>query len=119
MLFRSCKNNYIPYTPRHTLSVGAEYTKLLRCKVIDQFFVTLQCTGVGSIFWTELNDIKQPFYATLNGKIGVRKGIVRMNLWSRNLTNTSYQAFYFESFNTSFIQQGKPFQIGGEVSIVF
>ncbi len=114
-----CKNNYIPYTPRHTLSVGAQYTKLFRGKIIDQFFATLQCVGVGNIFWTELNDLKQPFYATLNGKVGVRKGIVRIDLWSRNITNTSYQAFYFESFNNSFIQKGKPFQIGGEVSIVF
>ena len=114
-----CKNNYIPYTPRHTLSVGAQYTKLLRCPLMDQFFATLQFVGVGSIFWTELNDLKQPFYGTLNGKVGVRKGIVRVNLWSRNITNTSYQAFYFESFNNAFIQKGKPFQIGGEVSVVF
>ena len=91
-----CKSNYIPYTPRHTLSVGAEYTKLLRCKVIDQFFVTLQCTVVGSIFWTELNDTKHPVYVSLNGKRGVRKGIVRMNLCIRHTTNTSYPYFYFE-----------------------
>ena len=45
--------------------------------------------------------------------MGVRKGIVNLNLWSRNITNTDYQAFYFESFNQSFIQKGKPFQIGG------
>ena len=49
----------------------------------------------------------------------VRKGIVNLNLWSRNITNTDYQAFYFESFNQSFIQKGKPFQIGGEITVTF
>lgn len=52
-------------------------------------------------------------------KWGVRKGIVNLNLWSRNITNTDYQAFYFESFNQSFIQKGKPFQIGGEITVTF
>lgn len=31
----------------------------------------------------------------------------------------NYQAFYFESFNQSFIQKGKPFQIGGEITVTF
>ena len=35
------------------------------------------------------------------------------------VTNTDYQAFYFESFNQSFIQKGKPFQIGGEITVTF
>ena len=38
---------------------------------------------------------------------------------SRNITNTHYSAFYFESFGNPFIQLGKPFQIGAEVAIAF
>ena len=114
-----CKDNFIPYTPRHTVSAGLQYTKLLRNKFIDQFMVALQYTGAGKIFWTEKNDINQPFYGTLNGKAGIRKGIVNLNVWSRNITNTDYQAFYFESFNNSFIQKGKPFQIGAEIIVSF
>lgn len=114
-----CKNNFIPYTPRHTFSVGLQYTKLIHKKFIDQFTASAQMTGAGKIFWTEKNEISQPFYCVLNGKVGVRKGIVRIDLWSRNLTNTDYQAFYFESFDQSFIQKGKPFQIGGEISVAF
>ena len=114
-----CKDNYIPYTPRHTVSLGVQYTKLLHNKPIDQFTASAQFTGAGKIFWTEKNDISQPFYGLLNAKVGVRKGIVNLNLWSRNITNTDYQAFYFESFNRSFIQKGKPFQIGGEITVAF
>ncbi|WP_102408046.1 TonB-dependent receptor [Parabacteroides bouchesdurhonensis] len=113
------KNNFIPYTPRHTVSAGIQYIKLFRNKFIDQFSASAQFTGAGKIFWTEKNDIHQPFYGILNAKTGVRKGIVSMNVWSRNITNTDYQAFYFESFNKSFIQKGKPFQIGGEIAVAF
>ena len=114
-----CKDNFIPYTPRHTVSVGLQYTKLFRQQLIDQFTASAQFTGAGKIFWTEKNDISQPFYGLVNAKVGIRKGIVNLNLWSRNITNTDYQAFYFESFNQSFIQKGKPFQIGGEITVTF
>ena len=111
--------NAIPYTPRHTLNIGLYYTRLLHGCWIDQISASAQYGGVGKIFWTEANDIYQRFYGTLNAKIGARKGIVSVNLWSRNLTNTHYASFYFESFNKPYIQQGKPFQIGAEVSIAF
>lgn len=114
-----CKDNFIPYTPRHTVSVGLQYTELIKSPLIDQFTVSLQYTGAGKIFWTEKNDLSQNFYGLLNGKVGVRKGIVNLNVWSRNITGTDYQAFYFESFDKSFIQKGKPFQIGAEVAIAF
>lgn len=113
------KNNFIPYTPRHTVSLGLQYTKLFRNCWFDQFTVSAQYTGAGKIFWTEKNDISQDFYGVLNGKAGVRKGAVNLNVWSRNITNTDYQAFYFESFDNSFIQKGKPFQIGAEVTVAF
>lgn len=113
------KDNFVPYTPRHTVSLGLQYTRLFRNCWFDQFTVSAQCTGAGKILWTEKNDIGQNFYCVLNGKAGVRKGGVNLNVWSRNITNTDYQAFYFESYNNSFIQKGKPFQIGAEVSIAF
>lgn len=113
------KDNFVPYTPRHTVSLGLQYTKLLPNCWLDQFTVSAQCTGAGKIFWTEKNDISQNFYTVLNAKAGVRKGAVNVNIWSRNITNTDYQAFYFESFDNSFIQKGKPFQIGAEVAIAF
>ncbi|RHJ86690.1 TonB-dependent receptor [Parabacteroides sp. AM08-6] len=114
-----CKGNFIPYTPRHTVSIGVQYTRLFRNSFIDQFMVSAQYSGAGKIYWTEKNSISQDFYGTLNGKIGIRKGIVKLNVWSRNITDTNYQAFYFESFGNSFIQKGKPFQIGAEVAVAF
>jgi len=111
------KGNYIPYTPQHTLSIGLQYNKLLRNSWIDQIFASAQLSGAGKIYWTEANDISQPFYATVNAQAGMRKGIVSFNLWSRNLTDTDYSAFYFESRNKPFMQKGKPLQFGAKVSV--
>jgi len=113
------KGNYIPYTPQHTLSIGLQYNKLLRNCWIDQIFASAQLSGAGKIYWTEANDISQPFYATVNAQAGMRKGIVSFNLWSRNLTDTDYSAFYFESRNKPFMQKGKPLQFGAKVSVAF
>lgn len=114
-----CDGNYIPYVPKHTLNIGLTYNKQLRNCWIDQFIASAQLSGTGNIYWTELNDISQKFYAQLNAKAGVRKGIVRIDVFSRNITDTQYAAFYFESRNQPFIQKGKPFQIGAEVSVTF
>lgn len=119
IVLTDCEGNFIPYTPRHTVNIDVQYTKLLHKKLADQFIASAQFIGAGKIFWTETNAISQPFYGLLNAKVGIRKGIVSLNLWGRNLTATDYQAFYFESFNQSFIQKGKPLQFGGEITIVF
>lgn len=113
------KNKHIPYTPQHTFSAALQYNKMFHNSFIDQFVASTQFTGVGKIYWTEANTINQPFYGVLNAKVGVRKGICQINLWSKNITDTDYQAFYFESFNNAFIQKGRPFQIGAELSLVF
>jgi outer membrane receptor protein involved in Fe transport len=114
-----CKGNAIPYIPQHTLNLGLQYTKLFKHAWIDQFTSSAQFSGTGNIFWTELNDVQQPFYGLLNARAGLRKGNVRLELWGRNLTGTRYAAFYFESLGQPYIQQGKPLQIGAEVAVSF
>lgn len=113
--------NYIPYTPRHTLSLCTQYTKLLKNGWFDQFTASAQLTGAGKIFWSEANDLTQNFYCQLNAKVGVRKGAVNFNLWGRNLTDTKYSAFYFYSTATEqdFMQRGKPLQFGAELALTF
>jgi outer membrane receptor protein involved in Fe transport len=113
------RGNYIPYAPQHTLSAGLQYNKLFRNGRIDQFTASVQCNGAGKIYWNEENRLSQPFYAVVNAQAGVRKGIVSLNLWARNLTDTDYSAFYFESFGKPFMQKGKPVQFGGKVTVTF
>ena len=39
------KDNFIPYTPRHTVSLGLNYAKLLRNSWLDQFTACLLYTS--------------------------------------------------------------------------
>lgn len=114
-----CAGQAIPYTPRHTLSAGLTYTRLFHDRWLDQFSATAEFSGAGQIYWTERNDLSQPFYGLLNARVGVRKGIVSLNVWGRNLTDTRYSAFYFESFGNPFMQLGKPIQVGAEIAVAF
>ena len=109
----------IPYTPRHTANMGLQYNKSLRGFWIDQVLSSAQVSAIGPLYWTEENNIKQPFYATLNARIGVRKNNISLYLWGRNLSNTKYNAFYFNSMGKDFVQQGKPLQAGIEVEMNF
>ncbi|MDR1357053.1 MAG: TonB-dependent receptor [Tannerellaceae bacterium] len=114
-----CRGKAIPYIPSNTLNIGLHYSLLIRRGWIDQYTASTQFSGVGAIKWTELNDVGQPFYGLLNLKTGIRKGIVRLDLWARNLTGASYNVFYFESLGRPYLQKGKPIQIGLDVSVVF
>jgi outer membrane receptor protein involved in Fe transport len=119
ILRTDCRGNYVPYIPAHTLSAAMHYTKLLRHSWLDQFTASANLTASGAIRWTELNDISQPLYALLNAKAGVRRGVVSLDLWASNLTNTIYSAFYFESFGNPYVQKGKPLRLGLDLAITF
>ena len=113
------KGKTIPYTPQNTFSIGLQYNKPLQNCPIDRIFASAQCNGFGKIYWTEANELMQPFYMVVNAQAGVRKGIVSFNLWVRNLTKTDYSVFFFESFDNPFMQKGKPIQFGAKINVAF
>jgi outer membrane receptor protein involved in Fe transport len=117
----SYKGNVVPFAPRHTLSASGEYTFLFNRKIIDRLTVSMLYTGAGKIYFTEANEEKasQNFYSVLNGKIFAEKGIVRFGVWAKNLLGARYKTFYYESMERSFAQQGRPLQVGGEISLIF
>lgn len=110
---------YVPYAPSHTLSIGAGYTFNLKNKWLEAIVISSQLNGAGKIYWTEQNDIYQPFYCLLNAEATFRARWIQFTLWGKNLTNTSYGAFYFESFNKSYIQRGRPITFGATIGISF
>lgn len=113
------KGKYVPYAPQNTLNVSAIYEHSFKEKFIDKLMVTAQYTGVGKIYWTEANDISQDFYSQINAKIAVSKGNAGLEIWSKNLFNTQYNAFYFNSSGSQFFQQGKPMQLGATLKYEF
>lgn len=90
--------NYIPFAPRHTLSLGATYVhNLAHGSFIDRLIGNIQYTGAGKIYWTEANTVYQPFYGITNASFTFEKGAFGLECWTKNLFNTHYNAFYFEA----------------------
>jgi len=111
--------NFVPFAPQNTFSVGGDYTLPVRRRWLDRMMLQTQYSGAGRIYWTEKNNVYQDFYGTLNGSLSFQKRQIKLEMWAKNILNTSYNTFYFESMGNRFLQKGKPFQIGLGVKILF
>jgi outer membrane receptor protein involved in Fe transport len=128
----SYTGNYIPFAPRHTLSIGSGYVHNFgNGSFIDRFIANVQYTGVGKIYWTESNEdvngeeLYQPFYGLVNGTVAVEKGAFGLELWGKNLLGKKYNSFLFEATDmttgktNSFVQRGYPTRIGATLRYTF
>lgn len=110
--------NYIPFAPRHTLSVGATYVyHFNRGSLIDRLVAGVQYTGAGKIYWKEDNSVYQPFYGLTNANLSVEKGAFGLEVWGKNIFDTKYHSFYFEASDmrgnvNPFVQRGYPARLG-------
>ncbi len=106
------KGNFVPYAPQNTLCLNGTYTHLFNNAFIDHITANVQYMGTGKIYWDEANSLFQQFYHTVNAKVGLVKNNFELEIWGKNLLNTDYNTFYFESFGNRFFQKGKPLQCG-------
>jgi len=129
--------NYIPFAPRHTLSLGTSYVHSFGYGTfIDRLAGSIQYTGVGKIYWTESNkttpqngsegvELYQPFYGLVNASISVEKKNIALELWSKNLFSTDYHSFLFEASDMTtgkvnqFVQHGYPTRFGATLRYTF
>ncbi|HOO95556.1 MAG TPA: TonB-dependent receptor [Proteiniphilum sp.] len=106
------RGNYLPFVPRHTLTVGAEQRINLRSSISDRLLLQASYTGMGERYWHEDNRVKQPFYGLLNASVAIEKGSLRLTLWGKNILNERQLGYYFESAGRSLGKPGKPFTTG-------
>jgi outer membrane receptor protein involved in Fe transport len=129
--------NYIPFAPKHTLSLGASYVYNFKNEsFIDRFIANIQYSGVGKIYWTESNkttpvngnpgvELYQPFYGLVNGSISAEKGPFSLEIWGKNLFNADYHSFLFEASDITtgkvnqFVQRGYPTRLGVTLRYTF
>ena len=117
--FIDYSGKYVPFIPKHTFSVSADYTVELKKAFINRITFSVQYSGAGKIYWTEANDVSQKYYSLLNGKISFEKDNCILSIWGRNLLDTDYTTFYFKTFGNSFGQLGKPVHFGVDLNIKF
>ena len=106
------KNNFVPFVPMHTLSLMTDYN------INTTWAVGVAVAGAGRVYWTEANNLWQDFYATLSAHVVARiNDMMCITLWGKNLTQTQYDTFCFESMNKCFTQRCHPLQIGIDLKL--
>jgi len=104
--------NFIPYIPRYTFSTGMNYRLLLPNNLVNELRFNLSYNGIGKHYWNNENSIKEDYYGLLNASItGFIKNF-QISFWGKNLTNTEYSVFMFESRNQRFAQKSLPLRLG-------
>lgn len=111
--------NHVPFAPLHNFSLAADYAVPFSRGIIKSLSMGANVTGTGRIYWTEKNDVSQPFYALLGAHLTADFGIAEVNVWGKNLTQTRYVPFYFESMSKGFAQTCRPLQLGIDICVRF
>lgn len=106
------KGKYLPYAPMQTLFAQAVWRLPIDNKIVGGITFDVNMQGVGKIYWNESNSLHQPFYALLNASATIELGAAEVELWAKNITDTSFSTFYFVSIGNEFVQRGKPFRGG-------
>ena len=75
--------NYVPYVPKHTMSVMADYH-------IGKFTIGANVSGQGKTWWDEANTFAQKFYALLGAHADYDFGPVVVTLWGRNFLSKAF-----------------------------
>ena len=111
------KDKRVPYCPEHTLYLQGVYTIPLHGgRWLKDLTFDVNLRGAGNIYWNEDNSLRQPFYALLGASVALAGEHYTLQLWSRNLTDTAYNTFYFVSIGHDFLQRGHARSVGVTLS---
>ena len=113
-------DNYVPYVPKHTLSATADFRQPLNCDVLRAVTVGANVFAAGDIQWDEANTHHQDFYATLGAHLSLEFARdMQFTFWGKNLTDTNYDTFRFDSMNRRYAQRGIPCHFGADFKVKF
>lgn len=112
------KDNHIPYVPAHMFSAMADYRFDVNDDLLRAVTLGLNVSGQGRTYWDDANTVSQNLYAVLGAHARLDMGLVDIDFWGRNLTDTRYCTFV--TYSGGFIgQRGLPFQLGLDVRLHF
>lgn len=113
-------SNRVPYVPLHTFSASADYRQPVSSSWLKAVSFGADVKGAGNVMWDEANSFSQDFYANLGARIAFElPANVSIDIWGRNLTDSHYATFSFDSMNRRFAQFGAPRHFGVDVKVHF
>jgi len=117
------KGKRVPFIPMHTLNARTDYRFLLNSSCLHSLALGVDFTAQGRTYWNEANTYSQPFYALLGAHVDFTFRNFGLRVWCRNLTDTKYNAFAFDSSASGsklyLAQRGNPIQAGFDLSLLF
>ncbi|MBP5364960.1 MAG: TonB-dependent receptor [Bacteroidales bacterium] len=114
------EGNFVPFVPRQTCSATVSYAFVDNAVgTFRRLSVGMNASATGRIYWNEENSALQHSYAVSGAFADAQFGKVAIHLWAKNIFNEEYSTFSFESMNHRFVQRGKPFHLGVEVTVRF
>ena len=112
-------NKFTPYIPRHTFSVQLTHTiDMNNVSLMDIIRINVLYHQNGDIYWNLNNSYKEDSHGLLNAKISIIKNKFQLDIWGRNILNTEYRSFLFEALGNTYVQMGKPMQVGLNLSLI-
>ncbi len=113
-------NKYTPYIPKQTFDCQVNKTYNFKNNtIIDKVLFNINYNYKGLVYWDLNNKYSEPGYGILNAKVTVTKKNISFGIWGKNLTNKKYNAFLFEANKLAYVQTGKLFQAGINISVKF
>ena len=114
-------DNTIPYVPRSTVNAGLAKTFEVKNSFLDKVVANLSYRGVGKHYWNLDNSIAQDYYGLVDGKLSFVAGKMQLDIWAKNIFDTSYNSYYFviSSLQNSYVQHGKPATMGVNLKVKF
>ena len=116
----SYAGNHVPFVPTHTASASLDY-RFDFSGALRSLTIGANATLTGKTYWDEANSFSQKAYALLGAHVTADFGLLSLNIWGRNLTNTRYNTFalYNTSTSSHFAQRGAPIQCGFDLRLHF
>lgn len=119
----SYKDKRVPYVPMHTFCAMADYRVNFNSSFLHNMVFGANVNMQGKTYWDNANTYSQDVYAVLGAHVAFDFGILQLNLWGKNLTDTNYNTFAVDNAATGkreyFAQRGNPFQCGVDLSFRF
>ncbi|MCR4593382.1 MAG: TonB-dependent receptor [Bacteroidaceae bacterium] len=119
----SYEGNYVPFTPQHSVDLGASLAiplpTILNRQLLDRMVISSNWHGMGKIYWTEDNLVSEPFYTALDARITFFRKNMEFAVWAANIYNSRCRTLYVQSMNRGYSQMNKPFRCGFEIKFHF
>ena len=87
MIKKDYKGNYLPYAPRYTYNVSAQYRN------IKGLFARADLLGTGPFYGEAANKAEQNAYATVNLRLGYEWRDFNISFWMENVFDKQYCTF--------------------------